>query len=229
MIIGKSVMEEAMLQLFLSFAKVADGFKRMVFGLLIAFLKEAAMIFEVSFEQVIGLRISGLINCSKIFHNFEEFLKILMHIIQESCFGLSDVTAILCLMVALFYFKSKSVKQFAQIFMSYEQKLSELKGELKSQDDVFRYTMAGLKKAEKQSVELNCRMFQQLRSTEKVLIKFYEERNIFKRSAVPAEQPYYGKANGLDTKEGNNAKSFSNSKITDGHLQKSHSSCQLSY
>lgn len=113
-------------------------------------------------------------------------------------------------MVTLFYYKSKSVKQFAQIRTSYEQKLSELKRELQNQDDVFCHTMAGLKKAEKQSVELNRFMFQQLRSTEKVLIKFNEERNIFKHPAVPAQQPYFGKANGLETKDGNNAKSFSN-------------------
>ena len=218
------MMEDVMLQLFLSFAKVSDGFKRLVFGLLIAFLKEAAIILDVSFEQVIGLRFSGLINYSKISDSFEEFLRILMHILHESCFGLSDVTVIFCLMVTLFYYKSKSVKQFAQIRTLYEQKLSELKRELQNQDDVFCHTMAGLKKAEKQSVELNRFMFQQLRSTEKVLIKFNEERNIFKHPAVLAQQPYFGKANGLETKDGNNAKSFSNSKITDGHLQKSHSS-----
>lgn len=163
--------ENVMLQLFVSFAKVSDGIKRMFFGMLIAFFNEAALIFDASFEQVIGLRISGLINGGKISHNFEEFLKILLHIIQESCFGLSDVTVILFLMVTLFYFKTKSEKQFAQIRTSYEQKLRELKKELQNQDDVFRYTMAGLKKTEKQSVKLNQHMFQQLRSTEKVLIK----------------------------------------------------------
>ena len=181
------MMEDVMLQLFLSFAKVSDGFKRLVFGLLIAFLKEAAIILDVSFEQVIGLRFSGLINYSKISDSFEEFLRILMQILHESCFGLSDVTVIFCLMVTLFYYKSKSVKQFAQIRTSYEQKLSELKRELQNQDDAFCYTMAGLKKAEKQSVELNRFMFQQLRSTEKVLIKFNEERNIFKHPAVLAQ------------------------------------------
>ena len=195
--------ENIWIALFLSFTKVKAEALILIMNIIRTVQNNIIEKINYLFEKIFQKPISDFINISEL-QNF------IMENLQNSGFEFKDIIGIVILIATIIYLKTEHEKSVKRVQFFYKQKLGELKEEIGKQDKIFRYTIHGLYKTERQSVDLNLHMFAQLRSTEKALIKLYDKRSLKNDKVL--------KKGSCSKKEGKNSLNIDGDKMFPGSL-----------